>query len=104
MVNFLDQVYGHPDADATKKALTIHKNRTEAIFKRLSTERFVTGRPEMGDDFRVSAWEAFNAIQGYTQHDARSKAGFKGEFDRILRASSDANVLRAESLVMQLVA
>lgn len=104
MVQFLDQVYGHPDADATKKALTIHKNRTEAIFKRLTNERLITGRPILGDDFRVSAWEAFNAVQGYTQHEARAKTGFKGEFDRILRAASDASVLKAESLVMQLVA
>lgn len=103
MVSFLDQVYGVP-AEGSGKALTIHKNRTEAIFNRLARERMITGREPMAGDFRVSAWEAYNAVQGFTQHDARSKAGFKGEFDRILRASSDTNVLKAERLVMQLVA
>lgn len=103
MVSFLDQVYGRPDEDS-KKAVTIHKNRTEAIFNRLTRERMLTGRPVMADDFKVSVWEAFNAVQGYTQHEARTKAGFKGEFDRIIRAGSDLSVQKAERLAMQLVA
>ena len=48
----------------------------------------------------VSAWEAYNAIQGYVQHDAQAKEGFKGEFDRILRASNSADVRKAEKLVL----
>ena len=52
----------------------------------------------------VSAWEAYNAIQGYVQHDAQAKTGFKGQFDRILRASKDANVRKAESLVLEMAA
>ena len=57
----------------------------------------------MTDD-RVSAWEAYNAIQGYVQHDAQAKNGFKGEFDRILRAANDASVRKAEKLVLELAA
>lgn len=102
MVSFLDQVYGQPAPDATAAAVTIHKNRTEAIFQRLYRERMLTGRPDMGNDFRVSAWEAFNAIQGYVQHDARTKAGFKGEFARILRSGNDPAVAKAENLAMAL--
>tara|TARA_R110000824_G_scaffold59651_1_gene160019 strand:+ start:1958 stop:2848 length:891 start_codon:yes stop_codon:yes gene_type:complete len=104
MVDFLNSVYGEPATDATQRAVTVHRMRTEAIFKRLQDERFRTGRPTMTESFSVSAWEAYNAIQGYVQHDAQSKKGFKGEFDRILRASRDANVRKAESLVMELVA
>jgi hypothetical protein len=52
----------------------------------------------------VSAWEAYNAVQGFVQHDAQAKQGFKGSFDRILRASNDANVRKAEKLVLELVA
>ena len=104
MVDFLNEIYPQPEADASKRAVTVHKDRTEAIVKRLQSERFRTGRDPMTSSFEVSAWEAFNAIQGYVQHDAQSKTGFKGEFDRILRASRDANVRKAESLVMALVA
>jgi len=104
MVSFLDQVYGQPAPDASQTAVTIHKNRTEAIFQRLYRERVLTGRPDMGSDFKVSAWEAFNAVQGYVQHDARTKAGFKSDFARILKAGSDASVLKAENLVMALTA
>jgi hypothetical protein len=110
MVDFLDQIYGRPTDEQlalaatgqSVRAVTTHENRTKAIWKRLNNERNKTGRPALTDT--VSAWEAFNGIQGYVQHDAQSKTGFKGEFDRVLRASRDANVRKAESLVLDLVA
>ena len=110
MVDFLDQIYGRPTDEQLAlaatgqavRAVTTHENRTKAFWKRLNDERFKTNRPTLTDT--VSAWEAFNGVQGYVQHDAQSKAGFKGEFDRILRASRDANVRQAESLVLDLVA
>jgi hypothetical protein len=49
-------------------------------------------------------WEAYNAIQGFVQHDAQSKEGFKSEFSRILRASNDSCVRQAESLALSLIA
>ena len=52
----------------------------------------------------VSAWEAYNAIQGYVQHDAQAKEGFKGDFDRILRASNSQEVRAAEKLALELAA
>ena len=104
MVDFLNEIYPQPVGDASKRAVTVHRDRTEAIFKRLQSERFRTGRDRMTDTFEVSAWEAFNAVQGYVQHDAQSKKGFKSDFDRILRASRDANVRKAESMVLELVA
>ena len=100
MVDFLNEIYPQPETDSSKRAITVHQDRTEAIFKRLQTERFRSNRPTLGNDYKVSAWEAFNAIQGYVQHDAQSKKGFKSDFDRILRASRDANVKQAENLVM----
>lgn len=110
MVDFLDQIYGRPtdeqlalaNTGQAVRAVTVHQNRTEAIWNRLNRERNLTGRPQLTDT--VSAWEAYNAIQGYVQHDAQAKAGFKGEFDRILRASRDASVRKAESLVLDLAA
>ena len=111
MVEFLDQIYGRPSDEQLTlastgqavRAVTSHKNRTEAIWKRLNTERQRTGRPMMTNDV-VSAWEAFNAVQGYVQHDAQAKSGFKGEFDRILRAANDQAVNKAERLVLELAA
>lgn len=111
MVEFLDQIYGRPSDEQLAlahsgqrvRAVTTHQNRTEAIWKRLNRERVRTGRPTMTGD-TVSAWEAFNAIQGYVQHDAQAKAGFKGEFDRILRAANDTAVNKAERLVLELAA
>ena len=111
MIEFLDQIYGRPSEEQLTltatgqavRAVTSHKNRTEAIWTRLNRERVRTGRPKMVND-TVSAWEAFNAIQGYVQHDAQAKTGFKGEFDRILRASNDQAVNKAERIVLDLIA
>ena len=110
MSDFLNEIYGEPtpeqralaDTGQSVRAVTTHENRTEAIWKRLNNERNKTGRPPMENT--VSAWEAYNAIQGYVQHDAQAKTGFKGQFDRILRDSKDANVRKAESLVLEMAA
>ena len=100
MVDFLNEVYPEPDADAGQRAVTIHKNRTEKIFKRLQRERIKTGRPVIDSTFSVSAWEAYNAIQGFNQWDAPRREGFKGEFDRILKASDNQAVRKAETLAL----
>jgi len=106
MTDFLNEIYPQPTAEQVAlantgqavRAVTSHENRTKAIWKRLNVERTRTGRPQMTNT--VSAWEAYNAIQGYVQHDAQAKEGFKGEFDRILRASNSADVRKAEKLVL----
>ena len=111
MVEFLDQIYGRPSDDqltlsaggVAVRAVTVHKNRTESIWNRLNRERVATGRPSLVGD-KVSVWEAYNAIQGFVQHDAQSKEGFKSEFARILRASNDTSVRQAESLALSLIA
>ena len=101
MADFLDEVYGQPDEDS-KRSKTVHKNRTEAIFRRLSREQFITGRSrlnEIGKPLTVSAWEAYNAVQGYVQHDA-SRKGSPSDFARIIQASNDAAVKKAETLAL----
>ena len=99
MTDFLKELYGEPDTDS-KRAVTVHKNRTEAIVRRLLGERVRTGRPQMGGDFKVSAWEAFNAVQGYVQHDSSRKNGFKSDMDRLILANRDLNVHKAELLAL----
>jgi hypothetical protein len=94
LADFLDQVYGQP-----KNSVTRHKKRTEAIFRRIRRERFNTGRGSMDSEFNVSAWEAYNAIQGYVQHEATRK-GNPSDFARIISAANDPAVKKAESLVL----
>ena len=97
--DFLNELYPQPE-QTEGRAVTVHRNRTEAIVRRVMRERLTTNRPTMGQDFRISAWEAYNAVQGFVQHDAQARKGFTGEFDRILRASNDLTVRKAEKLAL----
>jgi hypothetical protein len=60
----------------------------------------------MPDNFVVSAWEAYNAIQGHVQHDMtwRGTGGdsrsASGQFERIIRAASNSSVKKAEKLAL----
>ena len=102
MVEFLRAVYGEPNGE-TGRAVTMHKNRTEAIFGRLYSERLRSGRPALQSDWMVSGWEAYNAIQGYVQHDA-TRHGKADEMHRIVLAANDAAVQRAERLAFEMAA
>lgn len=96
LATFLENVYGKPPEKEGRGA-TIHANRTEKIFRRVLDERRRSGRPELDDLFTVSSWEAYNAVQGYVQHDASRRNDATG-FDRIILASRDASVKKAEHL------
>lgn len=98
MAEFMKSIYKEPEADSGR-GVTMHKNRTEAIFRRLMRERHVLGRGPVGDDFTVSAWEAFNAVQGYVQHDAIRRGG-PDSFTRMLASVNDSNVRKAEELAL----
>jgi hypothetical protein len=98
MVEFLNAIYGEPKSDE-RRSVTMHRHRTEAIFRRLSSERMVTGRGSLGSDFVVTGWEAFNAVQGYVQHDS-IRRGRPTEMERIVRALHDGKVAQAERLAL----
>jgi len=102
LADFLRDVYGEPTAE-TGREVTIHQNRTETIFDRVMKERAKTGRPsfQYGQPKMVSAWEAYNAVQGYVQHKATRK-GSPSDYQRVIAASSDKAVLKAETLAFQL--
>lgn len=109
MTEFLNSVYGVPSEEELHRALvlkekvrsvTIHTDRTKAIFNRLWKERQKTGRDLSKGVQTVSAWEAYNAIQGYTQHDAVRHSQFNNDFDRILKAGNSKEVLKAEELAL----
>ena len=97
--DFLNQLYPQPE-QAEGRAVTVHRNRTESIVRRVMRERLTTGRPSIGADHKISAWEAYNAVQGYVQHDAQARKGFTGDFDRIIRAANDITVRKAERLAI----
>jgi hypothetical protein len=103
---FVSAVYGEPQ-EGSERSQVIHENRTRAIFKRLARERVRTGRDARGlteeSDFTVSAWEAYNAIQGYIQWEG-SRSTKATDFDRIILASQDTRVLKAEKLALAAVA
>jgi hypothetical protein len=103
MVNFLDGIYGRPDAGAPQREVSIHRNRTEMILNRLMRERMKTGRPNPNEIARVTGWEAFNAVQGYVLHDA-SRSKNSTPFDRAILANRDKRVLKAEELALTLSA
>lgn len=69
------------------------------IFTRIQKERWATGRPEIGSDWMVSAWEAFNGVQGFVQHD-KSRAKGSTDYARVIAASSDILVKQAELLAI----
>jgi hypothetical protein len=98
MVEFLNAIYGEPKRDEGR-SVTIHRNRTEAIFRRLQNERVRTGRGTIGNDFVATGWEAFNAVQGYTQWDA-TRRGRPSEMERIVRALHDNKVASAERMAL----
>lgn len=97
--DFLNEIYGQPEK-TEGASVTIHRNRTEAIFKRLQRERFALGLGSIPSDFKVTAWEAYNAVQGYVQHDARRNADYNNSFDRILLSMNDKAVRKAEALAL----
>ena len=99
MVEFLKAVYGEPSKEG--RETTIHQNRTESIFRRLSSERMQLGLGPIPGNYEISAWEGFNAVQAFAQHDSIARKG-SNEMSRILKSMSDANVLRAEHLALSM--
>ena len=96
LAEFLDQVYV-PDPQADAKATRKAAKRTAKIVDRLNREAIRTGR-QVGRR-NVSAWEAYNAVQGYQQWNATVRNA-RTPFDRILKASDCAQTRKAESLAI----
>ena len=98
--DFLRGVYGEPPTEQGR-ALTVHQNRTEAICKRILREHARAGRATIGDDFVVTAWEAFNGVQGFEQHEATRK-GSPTDFARLITSINKTEVRTAEQLALSL--
>lgn len=84
--------------NAKIRALKTWDNMLKAMSDRINAEAIKSGRAVGREE--ISAWEAYNMVQGYVQHDAQAKTGFKDQFSRILRAANDKHVKRAAQLAM----
>ena len=101
MAEFLRQVYPIPE-DASRRTRGSHDRRVEKIIRRIVRERLTTGRPDLrthGRTYLVSAWEAFNGVQGYAQHDM-PRHGRPSEITRAIVALDDAAVARALDIAL----
>lgn len=100
VADFLDSLYGQPE-EGNERAIKRHKNRTVSIISRLARERMKIHN-DAGDLHTATAWEAFNMVQGYIQHDKSRKGRHVTEFDRVILANEDATVAQAERLALEL--
>lgn len=94
MADFLREVYPLKD-DASENIRGRHERRIEAIMIRLERERRQLGIN--GDIRQASAWMAYNAVQGFVQHEA-SRKNDPSRHQRMILALSDKAVERAAQL------
>jgi len=100
----LKGVYGDID-EGTSRRRTMGESRIQKIVIRLMRERQPSSQMVPGT---ATAWELYNAIQGYHQHDAPTRAKRRPDafaplaherWDRIISTAANANVARAEQLL-----
>jgi len=97
LADFLNSVYPVPVAERPTQA---HEKRTASIFSRIYRERLETGRPGIdSSSWMVSAWEAYNGVQGYVQHQ-QARRGDPSDFRRAILAAGDFHVRMAEELAV----
>jgi len=103
MQEFLNKIYPEPTDDVSGREITMHKTKSKLIMNRMWKELRQTGQIQQNSDniSSVPAWFAYNAVQGYEQHDAirRSMPTTNQRFERILRAANP-QVLQAEKLAL----
>jgi hypothetical protein len=104
MEEFLEKIYDVPKDDAGRREMTMHKNRSTLIMNRLWEELRKTGQMKANSDntSSVPAWFAYNAVQGFEQHDAirRNMPDTNRKFERIIRSQKCGFVLDAERLAL----
>lgn len=103
MADFIREVYPINE-DASKNARGRAERRVEAIMSRLYRDRNGLGVDVPSDDGsgipqsrRATAWEAYNAVQGYVQHDAPRHKN-PSDIDRAIMALEDKSVDKAALL------
>lgn len=97
LASFLAQVYPMPD-DATRRIRETHEQRIAKIIRRIQSERLQL-RGTIGSLETATAWEAWNGVQGYVQHERR-RHGRPSQFARAIMALDDSAVARAMELAL----
>lgn len=98
---FLKKLYPE-DSINSLAAKTRHEARTRDIIERIQREAHQLGEPT---DIltEVDGWLLLNGVQGYCQHDKSRRGGEDmGHFDRAVAAFGDADVVKAERLILSL--
>lgn len=93
---FLGQVFPRPER-ITRRQDDAWNRRIGEIITRIERERTEEGRG--GSLLAGTAWEAFNAVQGWSQHQRR-RLGQPSPFERAIRAFDDPAVSRALQLAL----
>lgn len=102
LAEFLANVYPMDDG-ANKATRTTHEKRVAAIVNRVIRERRDAGRPSFGTDYDVSAFEAFQAVNGYEIWD-KPRRGRPSPMDRVIKSFDSKPSQRAEKLAFELAA
>lgn len=97
VADFVRSIYRLPE-NASARQEQSFTERARRIVARIARDRHALG-VDMGNLERATAWEAFNAVQGYIQHDQR-RHGRPSDVARALMAWNDPTVDRAFSLAM----
>lgn len=97
LADFLSRVYPQQD-DASKRQIETNKQRISKIIRRIQSERLQL-RGTIGSLESATAWEAYNGVQGYVQHDSR-RHGSPSAFARAIMAIDDSAVARAMELAL----
>ena len=96
LADFVMSVYPIAN-DATPRTQASHRERMRLITRRVWRERDQVNTHRTWGDGVVTAWEAFNAVQGYEQHDARRR-NVSGTMDRAITAFGNKAVTAAAGL------
>lgn len=98
---FILGLYGTPNENSSK-SVTMHEKRMEAILTRLRDESRKCGLDNPLVTGETNGWLMYNAVQGYSQHDAIRRSGTT-DFERILYSNDDKHVNEAQRLLLSAV-
>ena len=102
--DFIHDLYGEPDADASERTRSGYRNRATDILERIQRERVATDRPNpslSGPDWACTGWEVWNGIQGWNQW-SRSRRGNVSDVQRAFLANQEPSVQRAAEMLTEM--
>lgn len=98
VADFLKEVFQEPSEQDSKRVHTSYYSRMQEIMNRLLRDRSQMGYMD-GNLEQATAWEAFNAVQGYVQHD-QNRRGQPSQMDRAIMSTKSEYVRTALELAL----